>query len=364
MTEPIVDVIIPLHRSERPVLASVASASTYAQGIATQVTVVLHNVRLSDSTLEQLQSEANVIRCDDGVPSPSGPRNLGFATTAAPFVFFLDSDDQLAPQCLRRLHDVAFTTGSDVVLPSIRHGDRYVGTPLVVSRGTDELDIIRHQLFLRSHSFALLRRRTLAQTQIRFPEGIRTGEDLMFMARLYAVCRTAMALDAVYLLSDHQLDRVSTTPLPASEKLAAVRALLCANWVLELPEDQRQALVRRILSVNLAGSFRRALQAGQSPDVDVYRELRDLALERSRGARRMLSVRDRATLRFRRQAEGLHAALQSKFFGAVPSSVAGATSTQGPLMLEARAWLTRHRRRRSDLQSDGVGGAHADSHPD
>lgn len=348
MTAPMVDVVIPVHRAERSIDAAVASASSEEQGVRTRVTVVLHNLELEPSAMSHLAERANVLHCDDGIPSPSGPRNVGLDAASAPFVFFLDSDDQLAPACLRRLHEVASDTGADVVLPSLRQGDTYIGSPLVTARSVRLLDVTRHHLFLRSHVPALIRRSTMLSNGIRYPETIRTSEDLVVMSQLYVCARTAMAFDAVYVVIDAGDERASTATLPTCEQLAALRLILDSEWFDLLSSEHRQALVRRILAVNLAGSWRNR-RRNETTSHSEYAAMRDRALMRSAASARFLSIRDRRTLRFETSPSMVSRLLTSKPFGLVPASMKAALSRRSPLLFELRSWVVRHRRRRVDL---------------
>jgi len=346
VSEPLVDVVVPLHRRDRDISTAVRSAHPDLQGVATRVTVVLHDLEADRALRDRIGPDARVLECRDGIPSPSGPRNVGLAAATAPFVFFLDSDDSLAPACLARLHEVARDTSADVVLPSIRRDGRYVGTPLVVSRRARILDPAAHQLFLRSHVPALLRRSALDDAGIRYPGGIRSGEDFVVMSRLFATARAALAFDAVYEVHDSGDARASVSPLPPGEQLAAVRLVLGSPWVSALPDDRTTALVRRILAVNLASGWRTKRGLGQEPAADEHREVRELARATGPRAEGLLSVRDRVSLRFE-LAPGLASRLlQSRPFGLIPSSWRGLASGRGPFVTELRSFLVRHRRRR------------------
>lgn len=346
MTDSVVDVVIPLHRADRDVDATIASAQSAIQGIPTKVFVVLHNLALDDEPRARLERGATLLSCDDGIPSPSGPRNTGLDAATAPYVFFLDSDDVLAPRCLRRLYDEATCSDTDVVLPSIRGRDGYLGTPLATRGSQGPLDVVRHHLFLRSHVPALLHRATLLEHGIRYPEGVRTGQDFVLMAQLYATGSTAIAFDAVYVMIEDGAERVSSTQLPVHEQLAAVRMVLTAPWTRELSPAERDALAHRVLSVNLAGGWRRKRRLGHRVSADDHRELRDLAMALGPGARRLLSVRDRVALRFHESPGRLARFLTSKPFGLVPSTPIGLLSPRGPLVTEARSWIVRHQPRR------------------
>jgi hypothetical protein len=348
VTAPLVDVIIPVHRVDRNYLDAVRSAQPEVQGISTRVLLVLHGIHLDVTHAEVLRPLATVLRCDDGIPSPSGPRNVGLEAASAPFVSFVDSDDVLHSDCLRRLHAAVVKTEADVALPSILSSDGYRGTPLAISRSPRLLDIVRHDLFSRSHSFGLIRRDLLVREGLRYPPAIRAGQDLVLMARLFTLARTAVAIDAVYELRDHDGDRVTTTRLPREDQLAAARHLLSSPWLAELSGPVLDALAMRVVSVNLAHGWRRKRAIGHEPSADDHREVRDLALAWSSSFVPLLSVRDRVSLRFRTTSGRLDRILMHPVFGLVPSTPRGLFSPRGPFVAQLRNWAVRHRRRHDD----------------
>lgn len=343
---PTVDVIIPVHQLERAVGAAASSAQSSHQGVMTRVFVVLHNLDPADAERLHIEVPVTFLHCDDGLHSPSGPRNVGLAAASAPFVFFLDSDDRLSERCLHRLHCAAESTGADVALPSLLIGGRYVGTPLACSRRPRRLDVVSHDLFLRSHVPALLRRSMLDRTGVRYPEGIRTGEDFTFMSELLASVPCTLALDAVYEGLDPAGDRAST-PLPPDEQFAATRKVLAAEWVDALSPAARELLVRRILSVNVGGTWRRSVSMGARPSRAGYVEMRDEVVDSCPSAQQLLSVRDRVSLRFTARPGIVERLLLSPGFGLVPSSLRG-LGGRGTLAREGRSWIVRHRPRRND----------------
>src|SRR5690606_35261388 len=133
-------------------------------------------------------------------------------------------------------------------------------------------------LFSRSHCFGLIRRNLLTREGLRFPDGIRTGQDLVFMSQLYSVAKVASVLDAVYELREHGGERVTTTRLPQADHLAAVREIMDSEWVVTLDTPVRDALMRRIVSTNLASGWRRRRRLGHEPSASSHREALGRAL--------------------------------------------------------------------------------------
>ncbi|GAB3757822.1 glycosyltransferase family 2 protein [Microlunatus parietis] len=125
------------------------------------------------------------------------PRNLGTDRATGEYVLYLDHDDQLFPDALRRMYDYAVETGADVVLgKEVMKGDPLTpGWPTwqgnVADAGVDQRVlhcVTPHKLYRRS---------LLAETKIRFPEGPVRLEDQYFNAAVYA------ATDKIAILADY-----------------------------------------------------------------------------------------------------------------------------------------------------------------
>ncbi|MFC7622004.1 glycosyltransferase family 2 protein [Microlunatus sp. GCM10028923] len=125
------------------------------------------------------------------------PRNLGTDRATGEYVLYLDHDDQLFPDALRRMYDYAVQTGADVVLgKEVMKGDPLTpGWPTwrgnVAAAGVDQRVlhcVTPHKLY---------RRALLAEAGIRFPEGPVRLEDQYFNAAAYT------ATDRVAILADY-----------------------------------------------------------------------------------------------------------------------------------------------------------------
>lgn len=157
-----------------------------------------------DDTFERLQARAatrpnmRVERIENS-GWPSRPRNVGTDLATAPYVLYVDHDDKLYPDALRRLAEYAEETGADVV--SARESQtRSVWWGTMPFRGGNVANAVPggdiHQLMpMIPHK--LYRRAFLAEHGIRFPEGKRQlWEDIFFNV---AVWRHA---EVVSLLAD------------------------------------------------------------------------------------------------------------------------------------------------------------------
>lgn len=241
-----------------------------------------------DDTFERLQALASerpnvrAFRIENS-GWPSRPRNIGIEESRGEYLMFMDHDDSLFPDGLRRAYEYAVETGADLLSPkesktndkwwamsSLREGN----LPNVV--GGD----IRHILPLVPHK--LYRRSLMMEHGIRFPEGSRVlWEDQFINVGVYRHSKVVAVLadTPVYLWhasatnSSHTFDPARKDFWDRLEDLMKyVRSQLSA------PEhrDALVALMEMHVRVRLIDRLVALLSRGDTP---ASRE----ALRRSRG---------------------------------------------------------------------------------
>lgn len=127
---------------------------------------------------------------------PGLPRNVGIDSTRGRYLFFMDADDELAVDSLRRQVAFADEHGSDLVVPMIQ-SDPGVKPTGSVWRET-KIDADRALLFKSLSPQKLFRRRLVDEHDLRFPEGVVPLEDGLMLARAYLLARR------VSVLADHE----------------------------------------------------------------------------------------------------------------------------------------------------------------
>lgn len=294
---PDVDVVVAVHDERRAFVRAVRSAladgdpGTPRAGRVTgaaraggssraevRVSVVAHNLE-ADVVRARLEAEGlggsladgrvRVLELADGVPSPSGPFTLGLEQAEARYVSIMGSDDHLEPGALAAWFALGESRTSAAVLAPMRlDSGRLVRSPVPRPFAgrfwAAPLDPVRDRLAPRSAPLGLLRREMVERLGLRLVPGLRTGEDIPFSARLW-FSGERLDLDRrapAYVIGTGAHERVSTSPRPVPEELAAVRILRAAPWVEALGARERRALAVTMLRVHVLGAVTRRVVRG------------------------------------------------------------------------------------------------------
>lgn len=221
---PAVTVVVPTFRSG-PGLQRVfdsIDAVTLAPG---QLEVIFADDGSGDDTVERLREFARerphvqVLELENS-GWPSHPRNVGIEQAHGEYLLFMDHDDSLYPDALRRAYDFAVEHDADVVSPKesktndvwwgVRTADVANAPDIRRAGGVERLiPLVPHKLY---------RRQLLLDHDIRFPEGSRfLWEDWYVNLPSYRHGKVAALADTIVYRWHHSGSNTSDTFDPSRE---------------------------------------------------------------------------------------------------------------------------------------------------
>ena len=258
--EPTVDLVVAVHDTSRPIRRAVASVLEGTAPGRVRVTVVCHGIA-AGSVAEKLDgldgAALRILEFADGIRSPAGPFNFGLAHATAEYVAVMGSDDFLEPGAMTAWIRAVRASGADAALARLRHQDGAVlHNPLVRWRRSKRLDPVKDRLFYRTSPLGLLKRSTLEFLGLKFQEGVRSGMDMSYGARLWTSGARVDFLRAApcYVIGADATTRVSTQPMRISESFRALWGIARSEWAANLAEPQRRALAVKLIRIHILGA--------------------------------------------------------------------------------------------------------------
>lgn len=269
--QPLVDIVIPVHSTSRPLQRAVSSALRAASDAAPgqcRVTVVAHHLaseRVRSMLSAEQRAVVHVVESEDRGSTAAVPRNEALRRTTARYISFLDSDDTLDPGAVTRWLGIAERRGSDLVMPFQHHENPRVDiTPIVRPLRRSNLDPVKDRLGYRSSAFGLVRVDAARQMGARFDETVRTGEDQSFVMALYAGSRRIDSAPGTpgYLVHADADARVSRQSLPIRDEVAAALDLTREPWFAGVPDELKRSYILKYIRVNFFPALEHAVRSG------------------------------------------------------------------------------------------------------
>ncbi|MFI7502982.1 glycosyltransferase family 2 protein [Streptomyces sp. NPDC049687] len=188
---------------------------------------------------------------------PSGPRNVAIGLARGRYVFFLDADDYLGPNAMRRMVDMAERNGSDVVL------GKYVGVDCDVPRSMFEanqevVDLATSRVWYALTPHKLFRRSFLEERGLRFDEDIRIGEDRLFVTKAYlqaSVVSVVADEDCYYKVKRDDNGNITSSYSDLAKRFETARRIMAAISAYSEPGPVRDAALLRTFRGGLLDSF-------------------------------------------------------------------------------------------------------------
>ena len=218
-----ISIIVPVYNCEGDVMRCLESlmAQTYKHWEA--ICVDDGSTDASPALLDELaarDSRFRVIHQANG--GVSRARNVGLDCVRTPYITMLDADDVLEQDALEKMYTCMQENPCDMVLIGIKR----VLKDKVILSGCGRLSagkLLAHpsQFFLDvppGPVAKLYRNDIIRQHQIRFPSGMKIGEDFMFNARYWCYTRTIHVLnECLYLYMESEtsvVDKFMSGRLP------------------------------------------------------------------------------------------------------------------------------------------------------
>lgn len=266
---PRVSVVVPVHNGEDTIEEAVRSV--FAQTLpAEQIEIIAVDDGSTDDSLAILR------RLESGRPgmrvftqpasgTAAAPRNKGIEAATGRHLFFLDADDLLTRTALEKMTEAADALDADVVLGKMGGFAGRTNVPNVVFKHPSvDADMVENAMMRALGPTKLFRTSHVKGRGLRFPAGLRHGEDQAFVAEAELTARRILILtDAVYYrVRGHE-------PVPGARGRAAIdirllKARLVAGVVERHtePGERRDALLPRPFGDRaLEGVFRRVYLA-------------------------------------------------------------------------------------------------------
>ncbi|GAB2561996.1 glycosyltransferase [Leucobacter ruminantium] len=303
MNEYAVDVVIAVHSAERPVARAAGSVLTGTQA-PVRVTVVAHNIdpEIIRERLGDLAGDPRLrlIGLADGIHSPAGPMNLGFARAEAPFVALLGSDDELAPGAIDSWLALQRETGADAVLARIllASGEVDPYPPVRLGRRVRDLDGAKDRLAYRSAPLGMVSRERFGD--LRLTTGVGSGEDLVYSLTVWFT-GAHLAYDLTgpaYVVNGDAGDRVTSAVRPLAEDSAFLDHLETMPWFAQAPARVREAIVVKLIRMHVFDALAMRANSDEqlSENRDAFRTVLARLARLSPSAPGLLSIADRRVL--------------------------------------------------------------------
>ncbi|WP_055555475.1 glycosyltransferase family 2 protein [Streptomyces sp. NBRC 110028] len=262
---PRVSVIIPAYNAMPELTRSVTSAMEQTLGLD-RIEIIAVDDGSTDGTGEELERLARgcpalhvVHQANSGCAG--GPRNTGLDRARGDFVFFLDSDDYLGPDALRRMVAMADENGTDIVLGRIASVGGRAVPRAVFSHNQPRTDIFSSHAYLTLGPWKLFRRSLIEGLRLRFPP-YRNCEDKPFTAAAYLGASGISVVadyDCYYVRYRENRSNLTLTASGLAHRMDGIG--LCFETVARYlePGPRRDQIMRRHVEWELCGPLRALL---------------------------------------------------------------------------------------------------------
>ncbi len=205
-----ISVIVPIYRAGDYFQAAFDSLLSQTIGFS-NLEILLVDDASADGTAAQLEALAAsydnvcVVQLPQNSGGPGLPRNVALSKATAPYIMFLDKDDQFASKACEILYGAIERTGCEIATGDVaylrqdRKGKWEKEIQLHSGAGSYRFDghlTEKHRIFAENFCCKIYRRDIIAQNNLQFYEK-GAGEDAMFLCRYLMHCSRGEYLNEV-----------------------------------------------------------------------------------------------------------------------------------------------------------------------
>lgn len=188
---------------------------------------------------------------------PAGPRNRALGLSLGRFIFFLDADDELSPDALAAMVNVADENGTDVVVARVKGVGGRNAPKSMFARSVPRTSLLESKVYGTLNPMKMFRAELVQRLGLRFPTDLPWGEDQPFVAAAYLEADGISILaDKDYVFWSYLADgsNISTSTVSLADRMPVVDRMF--EFVAERlePGEARDKLMARHFRVELFGS--------------------------------------------------------------------------------------------------------------
>ncbi|WP_233517995.1 glycosyltransferase family 2 protein [Streptomyces corynorhini] len=199
---------------------------------------------------------------------PGKPRNIAVEEAAGEYVQFVDQDDHLASDALRRLYEMGHRNGSDIVIGKVASNFR--GVPHgVFKTNREKCDLTNAPLYDSLTPHKMFRTEFLRENGIAYPEGKRRLEDQLYLMQAYFRAKVVSILGnyTCYYYSKRDDGRnAGSTRIVPSGYYGNLREVLEVVQKNTEPGEFRDRLLRRFYRVEMLARLSEPSVLGYAPE--------------------------------------------------------------------------------------------------